>query len=416
MRRSTRLIAALVALGTGPTLAAAVPRPPLTPAEAQRLAASAGACTGGYMRSEHPDEPTLRRSAADLLPALPAAGDDGSTWSSKRAGDAYELGTAMLESSFAFSVRPSDGGSSPVDCTQDPKSAVRLLRFLAGEGADTSLGAVNVHHWLAEAYRAGAGVPADPARARRHFLIARLFGFSQIGPSDWGENAGDTFARLYGRPSGRALFEEMAAAGIDEAQLIVADIVMATEPKRARALIESAAASGDSDAIKRLAEHEVKGTFGKRNPERAAVLLARITCKRCDTYGAMLAAASAHNGGGEIPILPRRIGIDELGGVRKLLPDPTVIDRDSLVGTVEARGLMGPDGRIVYVELPAHDSVGFTLMRATLTLYRPEKLARLAPHVVGGKAVFAWVDLPPVTWGWDHAKAAPRMEPQFAPR
>jgi hypothetical protein len=48
MHRSTRLIFALLALGTGSTLAAAVPRTPLTPPEAQRLAASARACTGGY--------------------------------------------------------------------------------------------------------------------------------------------------------------------------------------------------------------------------------------------------------------------------------------------------------------------------------------------------------------------------------
>ncbi|HEY0130441.1 MAG TPA: hypothetical protein VGB57_03480 [Allosphingosinicella sp.] len=416
MHRSTRLTLALLAFGTGSTLAAAVPRTPLAPAEAERLAASARACTGGYYKLAGPDKPTIRRSAADHLPALPAAGDDGSTWSEERGDDVFDLAVAMLENSITFRERPFSD-SSHLDCPADPASGVRLMRFLAGDGANSRLAASNVHHWLGEAYRTGTGVPADPVKGRRHFLIARLSGHDQIGPSAWGERPGDSLASLYARPAERAVFEEMAMAArhSGEAQSLIAEIVVRSDPKRARALLEAAAASGHSGARRRLAEHEVNGTLGKRNPARAVELLAQGTCKRCDTYEPMLTAARAHNGGGEIPTMPRRIGIGEIGGMKRLLPDPEEIERDSLVGTVEARGLMAPDGRILYVELVGRESRVDTLARGTLTMFRPERLARLTPHRVDGKPVFVWVDLPRITWGWDHEKQAPRTMPEASP-
>jgi TPR repeat protein len=416
MNRSPRLILALLAVGTGSILAAAVPRTPLTPPEAQRLAASARACTGGYYRIAGLDKPTIRRSAADHLPALPAAGDDGSTWSEERADDAYALAVAMLENSITFSEKALSA-SSRLDCPQDVESGVRLFRFLAGDDSTSWLGASNVHHWLAEAYRAGIGVRADPARARRHFLIARVSGHDQLGPSAWGEGPGDTLASRYARPADRAVFEEILATARypDEARLVVAEIVAAADPRRARALLEAAAASNHSPAVRKLAEYEMDGTLGKPDPARAVELLARSTCRRCDTYEAMLAAARASNGGGEIPTFPRRIGIGELGGLNRLLPDPSVIERDSLVGSVEARGLMAPDGRILFVELVGTGSRFDSLTSATLTLFQPKLMSPLTPHRVGGRPVFAWVDLPRITWGWDDEKHAPRSLPEAVP-
>lgn len=414
MLRSTRLILALLAVGTGSTLAAAVPRTPLTPAEARRLAASARACTGGYYRMAVGDQEPVLRSAADHLPALPAAGDDGSTWSEERADDAYKVAVAMLENAFTFTERPL-AATSELDCPPDRESGARLLRFLAGDGITSLISVSNVHHWLAEAYRAGAGVPADPAKARRHFLIARLRGHEHLSPSSWGERPGDTLASLYVRPADREVFEEIAATARypAEARFVIAEIVAATDPKRARALLEAAVDSDHSGAAIRLAEHEMNGTLGKRDPARAAELLARWACMSCDAYQPMLAAARAHNGG-EIPIFPRRIRIDELGGMNKLLPDPNAIQRDSLVGMVEARGLMAPDGRILYVELPGRKPPGNSLTSATLTLFRPERMNRLTPHLVDGKPVFAWVNLPRVTWGWDYERQAPRSYPEAA--
>lgn len=414
MHPSARSVFVLLLAAVVSTAEAAVPRTPLTAAEARQAQATARACTGGYSQIRDPDKPTVRRSAADHLPALPAPGDDGSAWDSNRAEDLWYLAIAMLKPALKFTERPMTD-SVYFNCPSDPVSGVRLLRFLAGDGALSALGVSNVHYWLAEAYRAGIGVPADPAKARRQFLIARLKGFSQLGPSAWGERPGDTLADRYLRSRDRALFEELAADGLSDAQLLIADAIVATDPKRARALLEAAAADS-FEATKRLAEHEANGTLGKRNPARAVELLASRTCQGCDTYNEMLAAARAHNGGGEIPTVPRRIGIGELGGMRKLLPDPSVIERDSLVGTVEARGLMAPDGRILYVELPGRGSQSDTLARGTLTIFRPKHLARLTPHLVGGKPVFAWVNLPPITWGWDHDKQAPRIDPEAAPR
>lgn len=210
------------------------------------MAETARACTGDYYRMD-PDKPIFRRSASDHLPALPAAGDDGSAWSEARADDAYALAVAMLENSITF-TEPAISVSSHLDCPPDIVSGVRLIRFLAGDGVTSWLGATNVHHWLGEAYRAGAGAPADPARARRHFPIARVSGHDHLGPSAWGERPDDTLARLYARPADRAVFEETAAATRypGAAQLVIADIVAASDPKRARAL-------------RRLAPHRVDG-------------------------------------------------------------------------------------------------------------------------------------------------------------
>lgn len=414
MHPSTRSVFVLLLAAAASTAEAAVPRTPLTAAEARQAEATARACTGGYYQIRDPDKPTVRRSAVDHLPALPAPGDDGSAWDSNRAEDLWHLATAMLTPTLKF-TEGSATHSVYFDCPSDPVSGVRLLRFLAGDGALSTLGVANVHYWLAEAYRAGTGVPADPAKARRQFLIARLKGFSQFGPSAWGERPGETLADRYLHSRDRALFEELAADGLSDAQLLIADAIIATDPKRARALLEAAAADS-SEATERLAEHETNGTFGKRNPARAVELLASGACRGCAEYDAMLAAARAHNGGGEIPTFPRRIGIGELGGMKKLLPDPTVIERDSLIGTVEARGLMAPDGRILYVELPGGRSQTDSLGRGTLTLFRRDRLPRLTPHLVDGKPVFAWVNLPLITWGWDYEKAAPLINPEAAPR
>jgi hypothetical protein len=130
--------------------------------------------------------------------------------------------------------------------------------------------------------------------------------------------------------------------------------------------------------------------------ERAVELLAPSACRKCPDRDSMMAAAIAYNGG-EIPVVARRLTLRELGG-RALLPVPGKVDLDSPRRAVEAKALLGPDGRVVFVELlaPFYDTT--VIGRATLAVFDPKKLTRVVPHRVAGRPVFAWVDLPVLSW------------------
>lgn len=371
---------------------AAPARAPLTEAEAAAALAAAGTCTGIVYKFDGG-----QRSAADYLESLPRAGDTGARWSEERADDVYALATGLLRPAIAAPERALDalGGFK---CTPAPATAVRLLHFLAGPSPRAVIGPTNTYYWLGQAYRRGVGVAADPAKARASFLQARLFGHEQLTAADWGSSPADDLMALLRRPDNRALLDEAAQARWKGGpQYLLAELHLAGDPARARALLEEAAAVPNRKAALRLAALDAEGAFGESRPLRVVELLAPLARSGHAESEALLAAARRYNGSAELPVSTRQVTSAQLGG-KALLARAEAMKLDSLRGRVQTRALLGPDGRILLVRLIEPSMGDFEYGRATLNLYRPEHLPRLQPEVANGRPVFAWVNLPGIDW------------------
>lgn len=365
-------------------------------ADAARLRAAADACTGGMYRQQHNGSFVLR-SARDITARLPGPGDDATVRPNEDyAHDLYYLALGLLRPALADPARALDG-QKPLflTCPAEPALGARLMAYLVGDGAGTRVGPSNAVYWLAQAYRQGIGVPRDPAHARSLFLQTRILGQRQLTAEDWGERPSDRLEDVLRQPQARAMLVAAAEAKNSSAQLLLAEQVMTTEPSRALALLEAAASTGDFWATRRLAQVKVDGQLGPRDPAGAVVLLAPFAQTGNDTYKEMLAAAAAYNA--PVAGVPNATTLDDLGG-KRLLPKPGDVEFDSLVGRMPARGLLAPDGRIVFVELPDPRLIPLSLGKATLWTYKPDRLAKLSPYVVDGRPVFAWIQLPTINW------------------
>jgi hypothetical protein len=203
---------------------------------------------------------------------------------------------------------------------------------------------------------------------------------------------------LLRRPENRALLEDAARRKRGgEPQYLLAELDLPSNPPRARALLDEAAAAHHRKAALRLAALEAEGALGEARPLRTIALLAPLARSGNPELEALLAASRRFSGLAQVPLSARRVTMAQLGG-KALLARAKGMERDSLVGRVPARALIGPDGRIVFVELIDPDLGSHSIGRATLRVYRPEHLPRLQPEVVAGRPVFAWVNLPPINW------------------
>ena len=382
----------LFALACAAPAAGQPARAPLNAAEAASVRAAASTCTGNVYGSG-----TGQRTAADYLGSLPQPGDAASEWDEQRADEVYALATSLLKQALPAPERALDAGGTFI-CPAAPAAGVRLLHFLAGHSPRALIGPTNTLYWLGLAYRRGIGAPADPDKARSFFLQTRMRGHVQLTAADWGTSAPDDLMSLLRRPEDRALLEDAARGKrMGEAQYLLAELHLATDPMRARALLEEAAAAQHRAAVRRLAALEADGTFGEARPLRAADLLAPLARSGNAEYQALLAVARSFNGPAGLPVASRRVTMEQLGK-RALLARAKAVERDSLAGRLAAQGLLAPDGRILFVELVDPELAVYSIGRATLIVYGPEHLPRLQPERVEGRPVFAWVTLPPIRW------------------
>lgn len=390
-----RRAAALALLVAAPLAVAAVP---LTEAEAQHFRALAAQCSGGYYGrpKDNPDADMVLFTAADIARGLPGAGPQPRI-TTESGQDAYRIATALLWPA----LKPVDSAwaAKPwTTCPTDAAAGVRLLQWIVGEGGSDRLWPTNALFWLGLAARDGAGMPADAARARLYFLHARIAGLMTLGPEYWGESKDETLETALARPAARRLLDLEVAAGTTEAQLVLADLVARSGPKRARALIEAAAREPDYRTARRLAAAQLSGLGAPPDPVAAAITLALVGRQQgVPAYDEMIAAAVTHNGE-PIPEATDKPTLDMLGGRGWLDAGMAGVRLDSLRGKVSSRGLLAPDGRVIFVEVTQLGLRRTSLGAATLAVYAPKRLPKLPPHLVAGRPVFAWVTLPTINW------------------
>lgn len=360
-----------------------------TAAQAEQAAKATIGCTGG-------EYGTRRRDAREILQSLPKAGETVLQLNEDRAYDVYAVAGALLKPAIPKPERAFDPGGA-LTCTPDPALGVALMTFLSADGPANRRGPNNSFYWLGQAYRHGAGVASDPARARHYFLVSRILGNFLLTSEDWGERPDETLAAVLARPANRAMLESAAAAGRSEAQFLLGDLVLATDKPRARALLRASARERNPGASRRLSDLEAQGAFGAPNFVEAAKFRAWLASLGNEgDLRAMLEAARAFNGG-DIPVVDRKVSLDELGATAALAKLQGA-ERDSLVGKVPSRALLAPDGRILYTELLQPGIGRYSIGRDTLRVFDPETLKPVAPYVANGKARFAWLPLPTIDW------------------
>lgn len=395
-RRAPAVLCSLLFLWAGSSPVAQAQN--LTADDARRLHIAATTCTGDAVSGSNGQWKTIY--AKDLPVLIDRYIATGAPRPDQQdAGELYRLASALLKPALAKTPKAMDPGGS-AKCVPAPDLGVKLLAFLFGNG--TGSGPItNIAFWLGEAHKQGIGVNANPTLARSYFLKARILGQGNLTAEDWGQQPTDRLEDVLQIPSNRAMLEAFAAFGHSESQLLLAEQIMKIEPKRALALFEAAAQPFRMRAVRRLAQIKMDGLLGQRDYDGAVSVLAPYAHNgqsRNGEYDKMLAAALAYNQPlGEIPNANRRISFEQLGG-KRLLPGPGDITRDSLAGPVEAKALLGPDGKVKYVELLEPSLSQFTIGSGTLWIYQPYRLARVVPHVVDDRAVFAWIILPRIVW------------------
>lgn len=365
------------------------------PHRADRIANASKACTGGEYSRPSGEAHVRRRDISEIVRALPLPGERVGDISSDRASDIYTVAMGLLAPAIPNAERALDPGSF-LKCSPDPEAAVELLTFLAADGPANRQGPNNIFYWLGMAYRRGVGVGPDAAQAQSMFLKARILGQTNLTSEDWGAHSTDTLPLVLSRPANRAILEQTASAGRGEAQLLLADLVLPTDKEKARSLLRAAVAQRNIAAIRRLAKLDAEGAFGEPDYLEATRLLASIARLGDDDYNSMLAAASAFNRG-DVVNDGRVVTLAVLGG-ESLYTQLRTAKLDSIGGRVPARGLVAPDGHIIFTEDTDPSTRQFAMAKETLRVFSPQNLRPIAPSMVGRRAVFAWVNLPAIDW------------------
>ena len=357
--------------------------------DVHRLSEIAPSCSGGV----YSDGET--RTAQMIAASLPKAGEEANRLDEKRADDVYLYAGALLKPSITNPERALDP-TSFVKCPPNPTLGVKLMEFLTGDQPGHNKGPTNAYYWLGIANRRGVGVPADAAQARQYFLQARALGLWNLTAEDWGTSPKDQLLTIARKPENFRWIEAAAAAGKQGSIVLLAELLVDSEPVRARSLL-----SGQPDnifAARQLAEFEMQGKFGHPHPEAAVRAMAHFQRLSRPYYDLMLQAARQYNAPEEdIPTSPRQVTLDELGG-KKLLLAGQKEELDAIRGVVTARALVDPTGTILYTEVADPQISRFRMASATLKIFTPSLLNKVAPFERNGRPIFHWLNLPPVRW------------------
>ena len=133
--------------------------------------------------------------------------------------------------------------------------AILMLAVLLDRGDTVKRDPADAIHW---AERAVANPSKDVQAADMQVLLGRLL-----------VKSGDPAERA----RGIALLEKLAQAGRSDARTELAIAIRASDPARARALLEQALSGYAGGAIPPLADMLIKGEGGPANPKRAVSLL-----------------------------------------------------------------------------------------------------------------------------------------------
>lgn len=364
--------------------------------EARQLRAAADACTGGVYQSQNGEY--VLRTAQEITARLPQETDVASQRPDRAyANDLYKLAVGLLTPAFNDSsiTRPF------LKCPANAELGARLMAYLVGDSPKDNVTFGRATYWLARAYRDGVGVEPDPIKARQLFLRARIMGEQYLTAKDWGEKSTDQLGDRLRQPEAWAMLEEAARAGQLEARFLLAEQTLQEQPAFAIVTLNALVDEQYAPAIRLLAQLKAEGPTELRNLMDATLLYARLAHNRSKPnaeYTAMLEVAARYNAlPYGIPTADDKPTFDELGG-KKLLPGPEDYHFDSIRGAPTARGLMAPDGRIIFVELIEPIFQRLTIGGATLWTYRPARLSKIKPYSVNGRPVFAWVWLPRIIW------------------
>ena len=364
--------------------------------EARQLHAAANACTGGFYESQ--DGTYVLRTAKEVTARLPKETDNPSQRPDPAyARDLYEIAVGLLTPAF----NDPSIAKPFLKCPANAELGVRLMGYLVGDRPKDNVTFGRAAYWLARAYREGVGIGQDAVKARHLFLRARIMGEQYLTAKDWGEKPTDQLGDRLRQPEAWAMLEEAASAGQLEARFLLAEQMLQEQPAFAIDKLNALVNANHTRAIRLLAQLKAEGPTEVRNLMDSALLYARLARNRSQPnaeYTAMLEVAARYNALPEgIPTADYKPTFDELGG-KKLLPGPEDYRFDSLMGAPTARGLMAPDGRIIFVELIDPTFKRLTVGGATLWTYQPRRLAQIKPYSVNGRPVFAWVRLPTILW------------------
>ena len=97
---------------------------------------------------------------------------------------------------------------------------------------------------------------------------------------------------------------------VSYAKYVLANLLLSSNPERARELYDQAVDGRTTDAIRRLAELELEGAFGSKNPKRTTELLAQLDFGgglREEERREMVRAAASYNGFEPVPVSARQL-------------------------------------------------------------------------------------------------------------
>lgn len=356
---------------------------PLNPDVISTISKALENCTGSLPRAGTPLT-LLSKPAAEI--------------SFEQGDELYGIAKALLLPAIAAPSWVLDGASS-LECPAQPKEAVALMEYLAGNGPRQFRSPTNIFDWLGLAYQQGVGVQPDRKRARLYFLYSRMI--SPLSRTEgWSDGIDDRLLPNIERAGLRSDLEQMAAGGVGtvQARLILAEEALPSRPAKARQLL----AFNNMFTLARLVELEDQGRFQSptdgsdlpfwsealRKYPRSGILFARL-----------LKAATLANGG-TLPVASER---PERGALLGLLDQANVAGGDATTAPIPMRALVNPQGKAIYIEgclrTPATSAPSLavgTVLRNAARLYNLERLPLLPIPTIGGKPAFGWVRLPAV--------------------
>ncbi len=359
----------------------------------ENIRLSATNCTGGYYRDGQLHTPEQIASALNKINGR------RDLISEDEARDIYYVAKGLLLKKIVNPERASDP-KRLLECAPDERGGVWLFKFLIGRSPDELKGPSNSFYWLGQAYRRGIGVRQDNERARELMLQARIMGNRKLTSSDWGNHPNDELLTVI-KDSNYLPYLREASQGRrgGEAKLLLAENLITTSPNEAQRLLRDASINGYFPASRFLLESEQSGTLKKQHTHEQAVFWALLAWRSAHRpefrHRLVETIVKLNRSGTNIPISNRSLTFEEIGG-DSLIGDPNEIMLDGRRGIVQARALVSPDGKIIYVELVNSSSYQTPMGAETRKIYKPNKLTPVQPELYEGRAVYSWMMLPSI--------------------
>jgi hypothetical protein len=368
----------------------------MAPADIAVIADTLPTCTGGWYLSGPPEGKKI--GPADLLPRVALLANPSVQLDDQAGGDLYVIAKALL---LPAVVPPpwSPDPSSFLKCPAKPREAVALLAYLAGDGPNEWRGVLNVFDWLGFAYETGAGGVRDARKARKYYLLSRIY--STFPTHDgWSDGVDKSLIANINRVGLRPYLEAVAKSDrfAGTARVILADEALPANPPMARGLLLYA----DVATLNRLLELEDQGKLPVATDGSDVGVWAEAwrTLYSYNKWAARLIKSVMLANGGAVPTSSERPTIARL---RPYLAMDVVADADATRRPIPMRALVNREGRPIYLEACQSvsrigDASGpaLNVFLNAARLYDVTKLPNLPISRISGRPAFGWVILPAV--------------------